>query len=183
MKRLLPGPPSCLGRNDGRDNDSILSSSKTSPDQLSSPGRRGRPLSKGSSVLAFLITCLFRVLCILGPERRLERGALISLSQVPSRCSVPTKSGTFDVPLKFAPSVNINSPALVPLEAHEWNKSIPNWLCCEAVGPPGWGSCFGEGRRGQVGFSFPLSQTFWLPGRWAPSPPRSMLNHGIVCRC
>lgn len=59
----------------------------------------------------------------LGSKTPPPGGPLVSISHVYWFSSVLT-CGTFDVPLKFAPSVNTNSLVLIPLEAHEWN--IPN---------------------------------------------------------
>lgn len=64
---------------------------------------------------------------------------------------VLTTSGTFDVPLKSAPSVNINSLVLIPLEALEWNKHISNWLCHEAVSCQDWALALESGRGGWWG--------------------------------
>lgn len=62
---------------------------------------------------------------MLCPENLLQ-GVLWFLSAKFADFPVLIASGTFDVPLEFAPSVNINSLVLIPLEAHEWN--IPNRL-------------------------------------------------------
>lgn len=58
----------------GTDNDCIFSPSKTSSNKLPSPGCRSCTKSSGSHILAFLIICLFRASCILGPESLLRGG-------------------------------------------------------------------------------------------------------------
>ena len=152
MKRPLLGPPRGLGRNVGKRGDRVFSSSEMSEMSRrlgSPPGSIEGPAARLSPRLLVSWSGSWAARRGVGEA---ACGSGISISQVPPRSCLAT-SGTFDVPLKSAPSVNINSLVLIPLEAHEWNKHILNWLCHEAVSCQDWelpvlGSRRGDWREG-----------------------------------
>ena len=99
---------------------------------------------------------------------------------------VLTTSGTFDAPLKSAPSVNINSLVLIPLEALEWNKHISNWLCHEAMSCQDWALALESGRGGWWGRGVvPASHGADLQasGLVGSKPTRAVLSRGTQSHC
>lgn len=120
MKRPPLGPPRGLGRN------ARLCS-------LLQRGELGSPLRLGPGpAAAFLLVSWSGSREARGGVGLGEGLALGFLSAEFPCVPVLTTSGVSDVPQKSAPSVNINSLVLIPLEAHEWNKHILSWLCHEA---------------------------------------------------
>lgn len=111
-------------------------------------------------------------------------GSWISISRVPC-VPVLTTSGVSDVPQKSAPSVNINSLVLIPLEAHEWNKHILSWLC-HGVSCQDQALTLGDGRGGWWGWGeVPASHGgrpsgFRLVGS---KPPEAVLSRGTQSPC
>ena len=165
------------GRNAGKRGDPVFSSSEMS--RLGSPpGSIEGPAARLSPRLLVSWSGSWAARRGVGEA---GCGSWISISQVPP-CSCLATSGTFDVPLKSAPSVNINSLVLIPLEAHEWNKHILNWLCHEVVSCQDWAPALGS-RRGdwrEGGPCFPRGQTFGLVGS---KPPRAVLSGGTKSHC
>lgn len=123
MKRPPLGPPRGLGRNAG----------KRRLCSLLQRGELGSPLRLGPGpAAAFLLVSWSGSREARGGVGLGEGLALGFLSAEFPCVPVLTTSGVSDVPQKSAPSVNINSLVLIPLEAHEWNKHILSWLCHEA---------------------------------------------------